>query len=130
MFARAAAFAAIFLAYRLAARFGGPVAGVVAAVGLCAGADFFVTGLRGYSEPLLIALAFAAIDRHLDGHRLAALAFAAAAGLLRPEVWLLTGLYGAYLLVIAGPARNAARMAAQHRGRDARRCGSRDLDEP
>ncbi len=101
-FARAAAFMAVFLAYRIAWRFGGRVAGLVAAFGLCVSADFFITGLRGYSEPLLIALVFAAIDQHLDGRRLPALALVAAAGLLRPEVWLLTGLYGLYLLVING----------------------------
>ena len=104
MLSRAAAFMAVALAYRLAWRFGGRAAGLVAAFGLCLSADFFVTGLRGYSEPLLIALAFAAIDQHLDGRRLEALALGAAAGLLRPEIWLLTGLYGLYLLVVDGPA--------------------------
>ncbi len=100
--ARTAGFAAVLLAYRLAARFAGPIAGLVAAAGLCVATDFFVTGLRGYSEPMLIALAFAAIDQHLEGRRLVALALAAAAGLLRPEMWLLTGLYGLALLVAAG----------------------------
>lgn len=102
---RAAAFAAVALSYRLAARFAGPVAGLVAAFALCLAADFFITGLRGYSEPLLIALAFAAIEQHLDGRRLTALALGSAAGLLRPEIWLFTGLYGLALLVTAGRPR-------------------------
>ena len=105
VFSRAAAFAAVALSYRLASRFAGRAAGLVAAFGLCLSADFFVTGLRGYSEPLLIALAFAAIDQHLDGRRLTALALGSAAGLLRPEIWLLTGLYGLYLLIAAGRPR-------------------------
>ncbi len=107
VFARAAAFAALALSYRLAARFAGRAAGVVAAFALCLSADFFVTGLRGYSEPLLIALAFAAIEQHLDGRRLGALALGAAAGLLRPEIWLFTGLYGLFLLVADGRPRTA-----------------------
>jgi len=105
VFSRAAAFAAVALSYRLGSRFAGRAGGLVAAFGLCLSADFFVTGLRGYSEPLLIALAFAAIEQHLDGRRLAALALGAAAGLLRPEIWLLTGLYGLYLLVLTGRPR-------------------------
>lgn len=104
---RAAAFAAVALSYRLASRFAGRAAGFVAAFALCLSADFFVTGLRGYSEPLLIALAFAAIEQHLDGRRLGALALGSAAGLLRPEIWLFTGLYGLGLLVVTGRPRTA-----------------------
>lgn len=96
-FARASAFMALFLAYRVAARLAGPIAGVAAAAALALSADFYVTALRGYSEPLLIALVLAAVDRHLSRRPLPALALLALAGLLRPEAWLLLAAYGAYV---------------------------------
>ena len=97
--ARAATFAAPFFAYRIALKLtGSHVAGAAAALGLVVCDDFFITGLRGYTEPLLIALALAAIDQHLEERPRAALALAALAGLLRPEVWPFIGAYGALLL--------------------------------
>jgi hypothetical protein len=102
-FSRAAAFAALLLAYRVAARIAGSrLAGVVAAAALALSADFFVTALRGYSEPLLIALVLAAIDQHLAQRRLVALTLVAFAGLLRPEVWIFGAIYGGFLAIADG----------------------------
>lgn len=110
-FARAAAIMAVLLAYRVAARIAGPVAGVAAAVALVLSADFYVTALRGYSEPLLIALVLAAADRHLSRRPVAAVALLALAGLVRPEAWLLLGAYGAYAWWVAPAARTRAASA-------------------
>jgi hypothetical protein len=110
---RAAALVALVLAFRIAARVGGgPLGGAVAVAGLAVSTDFFVTALRGSSEPLLLALVLAAIDQHLRARPRVALGLGALAGLLRPEIWLFTALYGAYLLARDGrAAATLARMA-------------------
>ena len=90
---RAAALVALVLAYRIAVRLGGrPAGGAVAVAGLAVSTDFFVTALRGSSEPLLLALVLGAIDQHLRGRARAALGLGLLAGLLRPEIWLFEGL--------------------------------------
>jgi hypothetical protein len=96
--ARAAGLTAIVLAYLLARRLGGRLAGVLAAVGLALATDFLLNAVRGDSEGLLVALVFAAVLAHLDGRHRLAFAAGAAAALLRPEVWLLWGLYGLWLI--------------------------------
>jgi hypothetical protein len=96
--ARIGGLMSVVLAYRLAARFGGRVAGAIAAVALLLAAEYLLNWLRGNSEGLLVAFSLLAVDRHLDGHRRQAFACAAAAGMLRPDVWPLFGLYGLWLL--------------------------------
>jgi hypothetical protein len=96
---RAAAVLSLLLAYRLAARLAGPAAGAVAAVSLALSADLYRTALLGSAEPVLIALTLGAADRHLAGRRDWALVLVAVAGLIRPEAWVLLGLYGAWLWV-------------------------------
>jgi hypothetical protein len=94
---RASAVLALLLAYRLGARLAGPLAGAVAALSLALSADLYRTALLGSAEPVLIALTLAAADRHLAGRRDWALVLVALAGLIRPEAWVLLGLYGAYV---------------------------------
>ncbi len=52
----------------------------------------------GNSEGLLVALALAAVDRHLAGRTRHAFLFGLGAALLRPEAWPFLGLYGLWLL--------------------------------
>jgi hypothetical protein len=94
---RAFAVLALLLAYRLGARLAGPLAGAVAALSLALSADLYRTALLGSAEPVLIALTLAAADRHLAGRRDWALVLIALAGLIRPEAWVLLGLYGVYV---------------------------------
>jgi hypothetical protein len=98
--ARAGWLAAALLAGRLAWRLtraagGGTRAGWAAAVlAACAVVlleDAFTPWLRqfagGLSEPLLVAMVLGAIECHLAGRRLPALALLTAASLVRPEAW-------------------------------------------
>ncbi len=94
---RACAVLSLLLAYRLGTRLAGPLAGAVAAAGLALSADLYRTALLGSAEPALIALTLAAADRHLAGRRDWALVLVAVAGLIRPEAWVLLGLYGAWV---------------------------------
>jgi hypothetical protein len=96
---RAAAIAAVVVGAALARRLtgsggAGVVAGAVAAVGLALSTGFFRAAALGTSEPILILLVLLAADRHLAGARRAALACLWLAGLVRPELWPLLGLYG------------------------------------
>lgn len=92
--ARAGAFMALVLAYRLGARLGGVVAGVAAAAGLALVAGSLRYFAGGASEPLLVALVLAAVERHLDGRRGQAFALGFAGSLLRLECY-------PFLLVLA-----------------------------
>jgi hypothetical protein len=94
---RAAAALSFLLAYRLGARLAGPLAGAVAALSLALSADLYRTSLLGSAEPVLIALTLGAVDRHLAGRRDWALVLVGLAGLIRPEAWVLLGLYGVYV---------------------------------
>jgi hypothetical protein len=94
---RFAGLAALALAFRLGARAAGPIAGALAALALFASSDWLRYLLAGNIEPLAVALVLGAIELHLCGRRQAAFALAALAGLARPEVWLLVGLYASYL---------------------------------
>jgi hypothetical protein len=94
---RACAVLSLLLAYRLGARLAGPLAGAVAALSLALSADLYRTSLLGSAEPVLIALTLGAVDRHLAGRRDWALGLVALAGLIRPEAWVLLGLYGVYV---------------------------------
>jgi hypothetical protein len=94
---RFAGLAALALAFRLGARAGGAIAGTIAAIALLASSDWLRYLLAGNVEPLVVALMLGAIELHLRGHRDAAFLLGALAGLARPEVWLLVGVYAAYL---------------------------------
>ena len=98
--ARAGGLLAIAMAYRLAARLAGPVAGVIAALTLLLASDFVFNFARGNSEGLLVALCLLALERHLDGRRRDAFLLGFSAGLLRPEVWPLWALYGAWYVAV------------------------------
>jgi hypothetical protein len=91
---RACAVASLVLAYRLGARLARPAAGAIAAIGLALSADLYRTALLGSAEPALIALTLGAVDRHLAGRRDWALVLIAAAGLIRPEAWVVVAAYG------------------------------------
>ncbi|MEJ7892835.1 MAG: glycosyltransferase 87 family protein [Solirubrobacteraceae bacterium] len=107
--ARVGGLLSLIVAYRLAARLGGSrVAGVVAAVALLLAAEYQLNWLRGNSEGLLVMFSLLAVLRHLDGHRRQAFGCAAAAALMRPDVWPLFGLYGLWLLWRARDLRTAA----------------------
>ena len=96
--ARVGGLMSLVLAYRVAGRIGGRAAGVIAAVALLLTAEYALNWVRGNSEGLLVMFCLLAMDRHLDGHRRQAFLCAAAAGLLRPDVWLLFAAYGLWLL--------------------------------
>jgi hypothetical protein len=96
---RAAGLGALALAFRLGARGAGPVAGVIAALALLSTTDWLRYLAAGNVEPLVVALVLGAIELHLLGRRGGAFVLGAMAGLARPEVWLLVGLYALYLLV-------------------------------
>jgi hypothetical protein len=96
---RACAAGSLVLAYRLGARLAGVAAGAVAAVGLALSADLYRTALLGSAEPALIALALGAVDRHLAGRRDHVLVLVAAAGLIRPEAWVVIAGYALYVWV-------------------------------
>ena len=94
---RAGAALSLMLAYRVGARLAGPPAGAVAALSLALSADLYRTALLGSAEPVLIALTLGAVDRHLAERRDWALVLVALAGLIRPEAWVLLGLYGVHV---------------------------------
>ena len=96
--ARAGAIAGVVMLFRLGRRLGGVPAGVAAAAPYALAPWTVRNGALGNSEGLLVALALAALERHLDGRRGAAFALAFGAGLLRPETWPFLGLYGLFLL--------------------------------
>lgn len=99
--ARAGGLLAVVATFRLAARLAGRPAGVVAAAALLVTpgveARFARLVIQGTIEPLVVALCLGAVERHLDGREGQAFALGVAAGLARPEVWPLLGLYGLWL---------------------------------
>jgi len=95
--ARAGAIAGVVMAYRVARRLGGVPAGAAAAAAYAIAPWTLRNGAMGNSEGLLVALSLAAVDRHLAGRPRHAFLFALGAGLLRPEVWPILGLYGLWL---------------------------------
>jgi len=96
--ARAGTIAGVWFAFRLGRRLGGTPAGVAAAIPYALAPWTLRNGATGNSEGVLVALAFAAVDRHLDGRDRAAFVLALGAALLRPEAWPFVGLYGLWLL--------------------------------
>jgi hypothetical protein len=95
--ARAGAITGVIMAFRVARRLGGLPAGTAAAAAYAIAPWTIRNALLGNSEGLLVALALAAIDRHLAGRSRHAFAFGVGAALLRPEVWPFLGLYGLWL---------------------------------
>jgi len=74
--------------------------GGAAAVGaLVVQSEFVKATALGNSEGLLIASVLLAFDRALDGNRRDALLFGAAAGLMRPEIWLFLAPFGLWVFV-------------------------------
>jgi hypothetical protein len=96
---RSAGLVALTLSFRLASRAGGPIAGAIAALALLAISDWLRYLSAGNIEPLVVALMLGAIELHLRGRRQGAFLLGALAGLARPEVWLLVGVYAAYVLL-------------------------------
>jgi hypothetical protein len=101
---------AAVLAHRLAAaglgghagdasapRRGGRAAGAVAGTVMALSTWWVFNAALGNSEGLLVAAALWAIVAHLAGRPRAALAFAVAAALLRPEAWPFLGAYALWL---------------------------------
>jgi hypothetical protein len=95
--ARAGAIAGVVMAFRVARRLGGVPAGAAAAAAYAIAPWTIRNAAMGNSEGLLVALALAAVDRHLAGRFRHAFLFGVAAALLRPEVWPFLGLYGLWL---------------------------------
>lgn len=106
--ARAGALCAVALAGVLAWRLAGSrIAAAVAAAGVAFAAGWWWHAAVGNAEGLFLALVLAAVLRALDDRHGQALALAALAGLLRPEVWPFLGLYGLWLLVRRPALRGA-----------------------
>ena len=101
--ARAGGLLGLVAAYRLAARLVGTprwacvTAGLLAAGGVVVTQEWFYEMFRGTSEPMLIAWALWAIDRHLEGRYGWAFVLGVATGLIRPEAWPLLIVYAAWL---------------------------------
>jgi hypothetical protein len=96
--ARAGAIAGVLLVFRLGRRLGGLPAGAAGAAAYAVAPWTVRNAAMGNSEGLLVALALAAVDRHLDGRTRTSFLLALGAALLRPEVWPFVGLYGLWLL--------------------------------
>jgi hypothetical protein len=101
--ARAGGLLGLVAAYRLAARvIGAPrwaavTAGVLAAGGILVTQEWFYEMFRGTSEPMLIACALWAIDRHLERKYGWAFVLGVATALIRPESWPLIIVYAIWL---------------------------------
>ena len=95
---RGAALYSLWLAGRCAARLAGPVAATAAfgfaAFGLLVSTDLPRTALYGSSEPLLVVCVLAAGLAFLSKRPIVALGLVAIGGLIRPELWLIGGIYG------------------------------------
>jgi hypothetical protein len=96
--ARAGTLAGVWFAFRLGRRLGGLPAGLAAAAPYALAPWTLRNGAMGNSEGIMVALVFAAVDRHLDGRYRTAFALALGAALLRPEAWPFVGLYGLWML--------------------------------
>jgi hypothetical protein len=114
--ARAGAFVACVMVFRLAARLTwwlrdpearegavgalapSVLAGLIAMVSLAMSGGFLSSSTLGYSEGIMVAAVLIAFERHLDGHPRQAFAVGFAAALDRPEVWLVWGPYGLWLM--------------------------------
>jgi hypothetical protein len=111
---RGAAIYSLWLAGRCAARLAGPAAAAAAfgfaAFGLLVSTDLPRTALYGASEPLLVVCVLAAVLAFLSERPIATLGLIALGGLIRPELWLIGGLYGLWCLYSV-PARRPLTLA-------------------
>ena len=111
--ARTGGLAALLAAFGVARRLtGSATSGYLAAGGLALASDFLFNAARGDSEGLLVAAALGAVLAHLHGRRHVAFALGLAAGLLRPEVWPMLAVYGAWLVHVERDARTVGLVAA------------------
>jgi hypothetical protein len=94
--ARAGGLLALAGGWALAARLAGRWAALPAVLGLVLLDGIVSLALRGASEPLLLACALWAIERHLAGRLGQAFALALAAALIRPEAFPFAVLYAAW----------------------------------
>jgi hypothetical protein len=91
---RLASAVGVGLAFLIGRRLGGSAAGWLAAAAVALTGGFVRHAAVGDSEPLLIALALAAVLLALDERHRAALALGVGCALLRPETWPFLALYG------------------------------------
>ena len=105
-----------YLVYRLGALWFDRPIGVVAAAIVLTRAPYLSNGLRAYVDLPYIALALAALVIETRRPRAGGpvLALLAVGGLLRPEAWLFSAAYLAYLLLERDPDRGA--VAVRRRG--------------
>jgi hypothetical protein len=105
--------ALVYLTYRLGAELFGPWVGAVAALVVLSRPVILRDTLIGYQDLAFAALVIGAVLLEARRHRrgVAVLALLALAGLLRPEAWVLSGLYWIYLWPAAA-TRDRARTAA------------------
>ncbi len=96
-----------YLVYRLGAIWFGPAIGVVAAVIALSREPMLSDGVRAYVDIPFVALALAALLVETKRPRAGApvLALLAVAGLLRPEAWLFSAAYLAYVALERDPGR-------------------------
>lgn len=110
LIARAGWLFALVAAYRVASRFAGVWAGVLAVVGLLlipGRVNWLRLVLEGSADPMLAGLVLWAIDRHLHGKRMSALALGCLAALIRPEPWPIVAAYGLLVARSAEPRERA-----------------------
>ncbi len=74
------------------------LAGAIALVGVVLARDYPVNSMLGYSEGLAAAAFLVAVERAWDGHPRQAFALGLIPSLARPEVWLVCGPYGLWLM--------------------------------
>jgi hypothetical protein len=105
--------ALVFLTYRLGAELFTPWVGVVAAVVVLSRPVLLRDSLLGYQDLPFAALVVGAalLEAQRQRRGIAVLALLAVAGLLRPEAWVLSGLYWLYLWP-AATSRERVRTAA------------------
>jgi hypothetical protein len=95
--ARAAGLLSLLFAYRLGDLLAGRIAGLLSAAGVALSGGWLRGLAHGYTEPIALALLFAAVERHLVGRPRQALVLGALVALARPEALPLVGFYGLVL---------------------------------
>jgi hypothetical protein len=72
--------------------------GLMAVVMLATSTDLVKTAMYGSSEPVIVTCVVWAIVLHQRGHRFGTLSLLALAGLMRPEAWVMAGLYALWIV--------------------------------
>jgi len=103
-----------WLTYALGARWFGPAAGALAAVVILTRQPVLSFGVRAYVDIpyLVLVLGALLVEARRPRAGLGVLALLALAGLLRPEAWLFSAAYVAYLVLGTPDARSPRRIAA------------------